>query len=107
VATVRYLVDDVDAAVEFYVERLGFTLQRTFGPVAILERGDLELWVAGPGSSAANHSVQGNRFVVAVPDLDLALSELGAEAEVVDGRVGRWAIVSDPAGNPIELFETD
>lgn len=106
-ATVRYLVDDVDTAVEFYVDGLGFSLRRTFGPVAILERGDLELWVAGPGSSAANHSVQGNRFVVAVPDLDRALSELGAEAEIVDGRVGRWAIVSDPAGNPIELFETD
>jgi catechol 2,3-dioxygenase-like lactoylglutathione lyase family enzyme len=105
-ATVRYIVDDVETAVEFYRNGLGFTVRKTYGPVVILTRGDLELWVSGPGSSAAEHSVQANRFVVTVPDLNAALSELGAQPEIVDGAVGRWAVIEDPAGNPIELFET-
>ena len=105
-AAVRYLVDDVGAAVEFYVDALGFVVREDWGPVVIVERGDLELWLSGPESSAAGHPVRGNRFVVEVADLDRALSGLGAAAEIVEGAAGRWALVEDPAGNPIELFET-
>lgn len=53
-ATVRYLVNDVDASVAFYTERLGFSVRQQFGQaIAILGRGDLTLWVAGPNASAA------------------------------------------------------
>ena len=53
-ATVRYFVTDVDEAARFYVDRLGFALKQQFGPaMAILERGDLKLWLAGPGASAS------------------------------------------------------
>jgi catechol 2,3-dioxygenase-like lactoylglutathione lyase family enzyme len=106
VAAVRYLVDDVGAAVEFYVDKLGFAVREDWGPVVIVERGDLQLWLSGPKSSAGRHSVQGNRFVVQVADLDQALDGMGPRPEVVDGAAGRWAVVTDPAGNPVELFET-
>lgn len=103
--TVRYLVEDLDSALAFYVERLGFVVREDWGPVVVLARGDLEFWLAGPESSAAAYPVQGNRFVLAVPDLDRALAELGEDAEIVDSPGGRWAAITDPAGNPIELFE--
>ena len=67
---------------------------------------DLELWLSGPGTSAAKHSVVGNRIVLRVDDLDRALADLGSEAEIVDGRAGRWAVVGDPTGNLVELFES-
>jgi catechol 2,3-dioxygenase-like lactoylglutathione lyase family enzyme len=104
-AAVRYLVDDVRAAAAFYTARLGFTEKQNWGPIIILERGDLELWLSGPGTSAAKHAVRGNRFVLDVDDLDAALADLAPQADVVDGKGGRWALVEDPAGNVIELFE--
>jgi catechol 2,3-dioxygenase-like lactoylglutathione lyase family enzyme len=104
-AAVRYLVDDLHAALAFYAG-LGFVEKENWGPIVILERGDLELWLSGPGTSAAKHSVVGNRFVLRVPDLDAALADLGADAEIVDGRAGRWAVVEDPAGNLVELYES-
>ena len=104
-AAVRYMVDDVRAAAAFYVERLGFTEKENWGPIVILERDDLELWLSGPGTSAAKHGVVGNRVVLRVHDLDQALADLGSDAEIVDGRAGRWAVVDDPAGNLIELYE--
>ena len=104
--TVRYLVEDLDSALAFYVERLAFVVREDWGPVVVLERGDLEFWLSGPESSAAAYPVQGNRFVLAVPDLDRALAEfVGEDAEIVDSPGGRWAAIADPAGNPIELFE--
>jgi catechol 2,3-dioxygenase-like lactoylglutathione lyase family enzyme len=99
------MVDDVRVASAFYIEHLGFTEKESWGPIVILERNDLELWLSGPGTSAAKHSVVGNRFVLRVDDLDQALADLGGEAEIVDGRAGRWAVVEDPAGNLVELFE--
>ena len=105
-AAVRYLVDDVGAAVEFYVDQLGFSVREDWGPVVIVERGDLELWLSGPGSSAAGYPVHGSRFVLEVDDLHRALSGLGTSPDIVDGAAGRWALVADPAGNPVELFET-
>ncbi len=77
-AQVRYIVDDVDDAVAFYVSKLGFELQQQFGPaIAILVHGDLELWVAGPTASASRPMPDGAqpapggwcRFVLSVDDL--------------------------------------
>ena len=61
-AVVRYLVDDADAAVAFYTEQLGFTLAQRMGPAfAIVELGDLSLWLSGPQSSAARAMPDGRR----------------------------------------------
>ena len=105
-AAIRYMVDNLRDSTAFYVDRLGFTEKENWGPIVILERDDLELWLSGPGTSAAKHSAVGNRFVLRVDDLDQALADLGSTAEIVDGRAGRWAVVEDPAGNLVELYET-
>jgi len=61
-ATVRYIVRDVDEAVAFYGQTLGFTLEQQFGPaMAILKRGDFTLWVAGPGASASRPMPEGRK----------------------------------------------
>jgi catechol 2,3-dioxygenase-like lactoylglutathione lyase family enzyme len=118
-AIVRYLVDDVDTAVSFYVDALGFELDRRMGPAfSIIRRGDLVLWVAGPGASAAlpmpngDQPVPGgwNRFVLKVEDLDAEVERLRAAGvrfrnEPVSGPGGRQVLVEDPSGNPIELFQ--
>jgi catechol 2,3-dioxygenase-like lactoylglutathione lyase family enzyme len=118
-ATMRYLVADVGAAVSFYVERLGFEEVQRFGPaIAIVRRGDLDLWLAGPVSSAARPMPDGrtpepggwNRLVIEVADLDGAVAELAAAGavfrnEIVEGPGGRQILVEDPAGNVVELFE--
>jgi len=119
VAAVRYLVDDLDEAVAFYVDRLGFAVREDWGPVVIVTRGDVELWLSGPESSAAReypggirpHGGGWNRFVVQVDDLDPFLKELNAAGvpardEILESPAGRWIVVEDPAGNPIELFES-
>ncbi len=119
-ATVRYLVHDVDAALAFY-EALGFALTERWGPpFAMLARGDLSLWLSGPGTSAARPLPDGsvpqpggwNRMVIEVADLDAALAALrqtGAHSrsEPVAGPGGRQVLVEDPSGNPIELFQAN
>jgi len=119
VAAVRYMVDDVGRAVEFYVSVLGFEQIQRFGPaMAIVERGDLRLWLAGPSSSAARPTPDGrspepggwNRFVIETDDLDGLIERLRAAGatfrnDVVSGPGGRQILVEDPSGNPIELFE--
>ena len=100
------MVENLRDAKAFYVERLGFTEKENWGPIVILERGDLELWLSGAGTSAAKHSVVGNRFVLRVDDLDRALANLESAAEIVDGQAGRWAVVEDPAGKLVELYES-
>ncbi|WP_446982470.1 VOC family protein [Rhizobium leguminosarum] len=118
-ATARYLVNDVDMSVAFYTEHLGFTLQQQFGPaMAILSRGDLTLWLAGPMASAAKSMSDGrkpepggwNRFVLEVPDLsqlvaDLRKRNIVFRNEIVEGPGGRQILCDDPSGNVIELFE--
>ena len=52
-AIARYLVKDVDEALAFYQEALGFTVRQNFGPFASIERGDQEIWLSGPKTSAA------------------------------------------------------
>ena len=117
-AAVRYIVDDVDAAVAFYVDALGFTLEQQFGPnMAIVAREDATLWLAGPGASASRPMPDGrqpvpggwSRLVLLVDDLDRivrALEQRGAvfRNEIVKGPGGRQILVEDPAGNCVELF---
>ena len=108
-AIARYLVQDIDQAVSFYVERLGFREGRSFGPVTVVHRGDLELWLSAPGSSAGKQdgaaSGGWNRIVLEVPELEEAVAGLTQRGERVDGPAGSWRLVEDQWGNPIELFQ--
>jgi catechol 2,3-dioxygenase-like lactoylglutathione lyase family enzyme len=118
-ATIRYLVTDVDAAVAFFTERLAFTLEQRMGPAfAIVARGDLSLWLAGPRSSAARPMPDGrkpepggwNRLVIEVDDLErevAALRDAGVtfRNDVVTGPGGKQTLLEDPDGNPVELFQ--
>jgi catechol 2,3-dioxygenase-like lactoylglutathione lyase family enzyme len=118
-AVVRYLVDDVDAAVAFYTDNLGFTLQQQMGPAfAIVSRDDLSLWLSGPQSSAARAMPDGrrpepggwNRLVVEVDDLETKVEELkqvglSFRNEVVTGPGGKQILLEDPSGNVVELFQ--
>ena len=115
----RYLVDDVGAALAFYVEQLGFVQLERYGPaMAIVERDGVRLWLAGPTASAARPMPDGrrpvlggwNRMVVEVDDLDAVAEQLrltGAvfRNEPITGPGGRQVLVEDPSGNPIELFQ--
>jgi len=117
-ATVRYLVEDVDVAISFYMA-IGFTMADRRGPpFAIMTLNDLSLWVSGPASSAARTLPDGskptpggwNRLVIEVEDLDAAIQRVkstGARfrSEPISGPGGRQVLVEDPSGNPIELFE--
>ncbi len=119
-ARVRYMVDDVDEAVAFYVSKLGFELEQQFGTaIAILVRDDLELLVAGPRTSAAKPMLDGStpgpgggwsRFVLTVDDLESHVSELKAAGvefrnEIVEMQGRKQILCVDPSGNVIELFE--
>jgi glyoxylase I family protein len=118
-ATVRYLVKDVDQAIAFYSGLLGFELLQQFGPaMAILAHGDLHLWVAGPSASAARPMPDGqapgpggwNRFVIAVENLPERVAALrrqgvGFRNDMVEGPGGRQILCEDPSGNVVELFE--
>ncbi len=117
----RYIVDDVAAAVDFYTERLGFEVEMNPGPgFAILRRGDLRLLVNsadGPGGAAqpmpdGRRPEPGgwNRIQLVVEDLAAEVERLQAAGtvfrnEIVAGRGGKQVLIEDPAGNPIELFE--
>jgi len=119
VATVRYIVRDVDASVAFYTDRLGFELEEQFGPtIAIVRRDDLRLWLAGPSASASRAMPDGrvpepggwNRFVLQVTDLPTAVSSLREAGvtfrnDIVRGPGGQQILVEDPSGNVVELFQ--
>jgi catechol 2,3-dioxygenase-like lactoylglutathione lyase family enzyme len=118
-AVVRYLVVDVDAAVAFYTGVLGFELIEQWGPpFAMVRRDDLTLWLSGPGSSAARPLADGsrptpggwNRLVLETDDIASHIARLtksGATLrnDVLAGPGGKQALILDPSGNPIELFE--
>jgi catechol 2,3-dioxygenase-like lactoylglutathione lyase family enzyme len=118
-AQVRYIVDDVDDAVAFYVSKLGFELEAQYGPaIAILVRGDLTLWVAGPKASASRPMPDGakpgpggwSRFVLTVDDLESLVSKLRDDGvafrnDIVEGPGGKQILCKDPAGNVVELFQ--
>jgi len=121
--SVRYIVDDVDAAIAFYAERLGFSVDMHPAPAfAMLSRGDLRLLLSAPGGpgGAAQATPDGrlpepggwNRFQVEVTDLDAEVSALRAAGvrfrnDIVEGLGGRQILVEDPAGNPVELFQAN
>jgi catechol 2,3-dioxygenase-like lactoylglutathione lyase family enzyme len=118
-ATVRYLVKHVDAAVSFYTAHLGFELERRMGPpFAIVRRGDLRLWLSGPESSASRPMPDGrlpepggwNRLVIEVGDLQATVQQLMQAGlifrnQIVSGPGGKQILLEDPSGNPIELFQ--
>jgi catechol 2,3-dioxygenase-like lactoylglutathione lyase family enzyme len=116
-ASVRYLVDDVQAAIDFYTTHLGFTLNNNFAPgFADVVRGPLRLLLSGPTSSGARATPEDaatagrNRIHLEFDDLDAeiarlrdgGLSFLGDE---VSGPGGRQILLADPAGNLVELFQ--
>ena len=118
--SVRYITDDLDAAVEFYVERLGFNVEMGPGPgFAMLSRGDLRLLLNRPGAGAAGQPTPDgrrpepggwNRIQIEVANLEReveALREAGARFrnDIVAGRGGSQILLEDPSGNPIELFQ--
>lgn len=118
-ASIRYLVKDVESSIKFYSESLGFELKQQFGPaMAIVAKDGLTLWLAGPQSSAAQPMPDGqkpeaggwNRFVLEVDDLASLITKLRAENvkfrnETVKGPGGSQILCEDPSGNLIELFQ--
>ena len=116
-ASVRYLVDDVQAAIDFYTTHLGFEVNMSAAPAfADVVRGPLRLLLSGPTSSGAratpgDSDVPGrNRIHLVLDDLDAEIDRLRAagldfRTDVVSGPGGRQILLADPAGNLIELFQ--
>jgi catechol 2,3-dioxygenase-like lactoylglutathione lyase family enzyme len=116
-ASVRYLVDDVAAAVEFYINHLGFHVNTSAAPAfADVVRGPLRLLLSGPASSGARATPTDaatpgrNRIHLVVDDLDAEIDRLRAaglsfRSDVISGPGGRQILLTDPAGNLIELFQ--
>jgi catechol 2,3-dioxygenase-like lactoylglutathione lyase family enzyme len=118
---VRYIVHNVDSAITFYTEQLGFRLEMHPAPAfAMLSRGDLRLVLSAPNPSAGGGQwLEGgtqpapggwNRFAIEVQDLEgmvAKLKQAGARFrnDIVRGVGGNQVILEDPSGNPIELFE--
>lgn len=118
---VRYIVNDVEAAISFYRDQLGFQLvMHPAPPFAMLSRGDLRLVLSAPNPAGgggqpmpdgtAQEPGGWNRFTVEVSDIAATVEELrqaGASFrnEVVTGVGGKQIIVEDPSGNPVELFQ--
>lgn len=116
-ASVRYLVTDVQGAIDFYTAHLGFELNTSAAPAfADVVRGPLRLLLSGPTSSGARATPDDaatagrNRIHLVVADLDAEIDRLrGAglsfRSELVSGPGGRQILLADPDGNLIELFQ--
>jgi glyoxylase I family protein len=118
-AAVRYQVKDVERSVKFYTGQLGFRLEpRHSAAFAAVSRGNLVLWLSGPGSSGSRPMPDGrqqapggwNRIALEVEDLAARVAELRAAGvhfrnEIVSGPGGKQIQVEDPDGNPIEFFQ--
>jgi catechol 2,3-dioxygenase-like lactoylglutathione lyase family enzyme len=116
---VRYMVDDVSTAVDFYTEHLGFTLHAAMPPAfADVRRGKLRLLISGPASSAGRSMPDGrtpepggwNRIHLIVADIAAEVTRLRAAGvpfrnDVVSGPGGKQIVLDDPSGNPVELFQ--
>jgi catechol 2,3-dioxygenase-like lactoylglutathione lyase family enzyme len=111
---VRYMVDDVAAAIDFYTRHFGFTVQSNHAPAfADVVRGNLRLLLSGPGSSAGRPMPDGrrpgpggwNRIHLLVDVQRLRDAGLSFRNDIVSGPGGKQILVDDPSGNPIELFE--
>ena len=119
--SVRYIVDDVDAAIDFYCRQLGFEEVMHPAPsFAMLSSGELRLVLTAPGGGPGGGQAMPdgtlpqpggwNRFQLEVDDLESVVARLresgvGFRNEIVTGVGGKQIIVEDPAGNPVELFE--
>jgi catechol 2,3-dioxygenase-like lactoylglutathione lyase family enzyme len=119
--SVRYFVDDVDAAIDFYTSRLGFRLvMHPAPPFAMLEREQLRLLLSQPGGGPGGGAAMPdgtlpapggwNHFAIEVDDLDAVASRLRESGtrfrnDIVNGVGGRQVLVEDPSGNPVELFQ--
>ena len=115
-ASVRYIVDDVQAAVDFYTTHFGFTVNISSPAFAEVFRGPLRLLLSGPASSGAHATPASatapgrNRIHLIVGDLDGEIARLRGEgvsfrSDLVSGPGGRQILLIDPAGNLIELFQ--
>ena len=116
---VRYMVDDVEAAIDFYTRHLGFTLGTSMAPAfADVRRGALRLLLSGPASSAGRPMPDGrqpepggwNRIHLIVDDIQAEVERLRVEGltfrnDVIKGPGGMQILLDDPSGNPIELFQ--
>jgi len=117
-AKVRYFVDDVDAAVSFYVQHLGFKLIFNAGPFAMIAKDDLTLLISGPKTSAARPMLDGrvpepggwNRFLFEVDDIEAVVASMRQAGinfrnDIISGVGGKQILAEDPSGNPIEVFQ--
>jgi catechol 2,3-dioxygenase-like lactoylglutathione lyase family enzyme len=116
---VRYMVDDVQSAIDFYTTHLGFALNTSAVPAfADVTRGNLRLLLSGPASSAGRSMPDGrrpgpggwNRIHLLVADIEAEVARLRAAGlsfrnDIVRGPGGRQILLDDPSGNPIELFQ--
>ena len=119
-ARIRYFVNDVEEAVDFYTSKLGFEVKGNFAPaIAILVHGDLTLLVSGPKASVSRPMLDGavpgpgggwNRILLDFDDLEAVVSRLKGDGvtfrnDILDGVGGRQVICEDPSGNVIELTQ--
>lgn len=119
IVNVRYMVDDVETAVDFYTRHFGFALKTNAAPAfADVVRGHLRLLISGPTSSAGRPMPDGrtpqpggwNRIHFVVDDIEAEVERLRAGGvsfrnDIISGPGGKQVLVEDPAGNPIELFQ--
>jgi catechol 2,3-dioxygenase-like lactoylglutathione lyase family enzyme len=119
--SVRYMIDDVPSAIEFYTRLLGFTLEHDASPAfASVSRGGVRLLLSGEGSSGKRTLPDGrrqepggwNRIHLEVGDLDAEVKRLRTAGvpfrtpDIVSGPGGKQVVVEDPSGNPVELFQS-
>jgi len=117
-AVVRYQSQDVERAVAFYTQHLGFQLTQQAGPIAVISRGDLHLLFSGPKASGSRPMPDGrqqeaggwNRIVLYVDSIESTIAALKKAAtrfrnEVEVGPGGKQILFEDPDGNPVELHE--
>jgi catechol 2,3-dioxygenase-like lactoylglutathione lyase family enzyme len=118
--SVRYIVKDVDAAIPFYTDILGFKVDMHPAPgFASLSRGDLQLLLNRPGAGGAGQATPDgqlpapggwNRIQIQVEDLEATIEKLKSAGgrfrnELVIGNGGKQILIEDPSGNPVELFQ--
>lgn len=117
-ASVRYMVAEVEESVAFYTRYLGFEVLNQFPAFADVARGKLRLLLSGPASSAARPMVDGarpgpggwNRIHLLVDDIEAEVARLRAagvlfRSDIIEGPGGRQALLQDPSGNVVELFQ--